>query len=107
MQDAATPGRMVGELKDNCFDIQLAKGDLALFRLDNGYILLELRPDRNDYGAFYTAKGRQWDLWSDPEESADQAVGVSFAVREPVKAAVELLSRRWRPDFDYDPDEED
>lgn len=107
MHDAATPGRTVGELNDNCFDIQLAQADLAQLKLDNGYVLLELRPERNDYGAFYTAKGRQWDLWSDPEESPDQAAGTSFAEREPVKAAVELLSRTWRPDFDYDPDEED
>ena len=107
MDNAAMSGRTAGDFKDNCFEIQLAEGDLALLKLDKSYILLELRPDRNDYGAFYTAKGREWDLWSDPEESADQAAGASFAAREPVKAAVELLSRRWRPDFDYDPDEED
>jgi hypothetical protein len=99
--------RTVGELKDNCFEIKLADGDVGLLKLDHGSILLELRPDRNEYGVFYVAKGREWDLWSDPEESADQAAGASFAKRDPATAAVELLSRRWRPDFDYDPNEED
>ncbi len=107
MNDSTIPGRKVGELQDDCFEIELTKDDLETLKLDESYVLLELRHYRNEYGVYYTAKGRQWDLRSDPEEAVEHDKGVSFAMRDPIGAAVELLSRKWRPDFDYDPDEED
>lgn len=106
MENSAGAHRKVGQFEDSCFEIQLADDDLRLLKLDSHYVLLELRPQRNEYGAFYSAKGRQWDVWSDPtEEGIGRDRGVPFAMRDPVKAAVELLERQWRPDFDYDPTE--
>ena len=89
----------------NCIEIQLAENDCQAFGLDTASVLLELRPTSGLYGIFYTAKGMQWDLWSDlvADESGRD---VSYAQRDPVGAACELLSHHWRPDFEYDPDEE-
>jgi hypothetical protein len=106
--DQQNAGRSVGELHDQCFDIRLSDADLERFKIDDTYVLLELRPDANRYGVFYSAKGQQWDVWSDPEgiESPTKPRrDVSFAMQDPLAAACELLGQEWRPDFLYDPSE--
>ena len=96
----------VGEFSDNCCEIQLVKEDLKIFQLDNVNVLLEVRPKQNEYGVFYTAKGRQWDIWCRADESDSQG-GAAFALRDPVKAVRGLLARSWRADFGFDPAEDD
>ena len=96
----------VGEFTDNCFEIQLAKKDLEILKLDNVSVLLEVRQKQNEYGVFYTAKGHQWDIWCRPDD-ADSQGGAVFAMQQPVQAARDLLSRSWRADFGFDPNEED
>jgi hypothetical protein len=96
----------VGEFTDNCCEIQLAKQDLDIFQLDNVNVLLEVRPKQDEYGVFYTAKGRQWDIWCRADE-ADTRGGAAFAMRDPVQAVRGLLARNWRADFGFDPDEDD
>jgi len=90
---------------ENCIELQLAESACETFRLDNASVLLELRPASGLYGIFYTAKGLQWDLWSDLVDD-DNSRDISYARRDPMKAACELLSHHWRPDFEYEPDEE-
>lgn len=89
----------------NCFEIELAESDCQALRLDNASVLLELRPTSGLYGVFYTAKGLQWDVWSDHAEGEDGR-DIAFALNDPVQAACDLLGHHWRPDFEYDPDEE-
>jgi len=89
----------------NCIELQLAESACQAFRLDNGSVLLELRPTSGLYGIFYTAKGLQWDLWSDLVED-ENSRDIAYALRDPMRAACELLSHHWRPDFEYEPDEE-
>ena len=98
--------RDAGEFLENCCEIRLAKSDLGTFGLDNTHVLLEVRPRSDEYGIFYTAKGNQWDLWYRPDEAPGQGSGVAFAMGDPIRAACELLARKWRPDFDYDPEED-
>jgi hypothetical protein len=100
-----TDARKVGPFEDNCCEIQLSENDRASFELDESRILLELRPHSGLYGVFYSAKGRQWDVWSDL--NATEVRGIQHAVRDPAGAACELLSHEWRPDFEYDPDADD
>ncbi len=100
-------GRVIGRFEDGCLDIRLSTDDVERFMLDNPEILLELRPGRDEYGIFYTAKGRQWDVWADPEEPDEQKRGTAYAMREPIQAACELLAADCRPDFRYDPSEDD
>jgi hypothetical protein len=47
----------------------------------------------------------QWDIWSDSAED-DAAQAISYAHNDPVKAACELLSHRWRPDLEYEAEED-
>jgi hypothetical protein len=89
----------------NCIDIELADNDCRAFRLDNPSVMLETRPHSSLYGVFYTAKGLQWDIWSDLLDD-ENSREISYALRNPLGAACELLSHHWRPDFEYDPDEE-
>lgn len=96
----------VSEFADNCCDIELETEDLALLKIDNCNVLLELDPPRDSYGVFYSAKGRQWDIWCHPGD-VDNLGGVTFAAREPLKAARQLLMRNWRADFEFDPSEDD
>ena len=89
---------------ENCYEIQLAKTDCEAFHLDNASILLEVRASSDLYGVFYTAKGLQWDVWSDAAQEGNRQ-GIAYAKRNPVQAACELLSYHLRPDFKYDPEE--
>jgi len=89
----------------NCIELQLAESDCRAFRLDNASVLLELRPTTGLYGIFYSAKGMQWDLWSDLVED-ENGRDISYALRDPMKAACELLGHHWRPDFEYESEEE-
>jgi len=88
----------------NCLEIELSKKDCREFQLDTTSVLLEFRPASGLYGIFYTAKGMQWDLWSDLMEEETER-DISFARNDPVKAACGLLGRQWRPDFLYEPEE--
>lgn len=94
----------VGNFEGNCCEIELEEAQRAVFGLDHGSVLLELRPESDLYGVFYTAKGLQWDVWSDHADGEPR--GVAYAVADPVRAASELLAHRWRPDFEYDPEED-
>jgi hypothetical protein len=108
MTDAPNMTRKAGKFQDQCFEIQLDDSDLERFKIDNTDVLLELRPHNNRYGVFYTARGQQWDVWSDPDgvESPDKPRrNVDYAMQDPVAAAVELLGQEWRPDYLYDPEE--
>ena len=96
----------IGEFIDNCCEIKLASQDLEFFQLDNTDVLLEIRPKQDEYGVFYTAKGRQWDIWCRADE-ADRQGGVAFATQDPVQAVRGLLARNWRADFGFDPAEDD
>ena len=100
-------GRTIGKFEDGCLDIRLSQDDVERFKLDNPDILLEMRPASDKYGIFYTAKGRQWDVWADPEEPDEHKRGTAYAMREPIQAACELLAADCRPDLRYDPDEDD
>ena len=53
------------------------------------------------------AHSGQWDVWADPEEPDEQKRGTAYAMREPIQAACELLAADCRPDFRYDPSEDD
>jgi hypothetical protein len=99
-------GYSVGKFTDNCCEIQLAAQDVRMFQLDNPNILLEVRPKQDEYGVFYTAKGRQWDIWCRADDGEGQG-GMAFAMRDPVQAVRSLLARRWRADFGFDPDGDD
>jgi hypothetical protein len=96
--------RRITEHDQNCYSIELAKADRETFQIDNSTVLLELRPETGLYGAFYTAKGLQWDVWSD-EAQEDERQYIAYAVRDPVQAACELLNYHLRRDFQYDPEE--
>ena len=100
------PSVTIGEFNDNCCDIQLSKEDMDVFKLDIVEVLLEVRPKGDEYGVFYTAKGRQWDIWCRADD-IDYQGGAAFAMRDPVQAVRALLARKWRADFGFDPDEED
>jgi hypothetical protein len=94
----------VGKFIDNCCEIRLTAQDVQIFHLDNPDILLEVRPNQDEYGAYYTAKGRQWDIWCRAEECQGNT---AFAMRDPIQAVRDLLARKWRADFDFNPDEDD
>lgn len=94
------------EFVDNCCEIELTEVERESLGLDSTSVLLELRPETGLYGVFYSAKGMQWDVWSDTAED-HEAQKISYAMRDPTVAVRTLLGRRWRPDFNYDPDEED
>lgn len=96
----------IGEFTDNSCEIKLTRKDQEVFQLDNPDVLLEIRPKYDEYGAFYSAKGRQWDIWYRSDD-ADGQSGVEFAMRYPVQAVRGLLARPWRADFGFDPNEED
>jgi hypothetical protein len=99
-------GYCVGKLVDNCCEIRLSAQDVQIFQLDNPNILLEVRPNQDEYGVYYTAKGRQWDIWCRADDGEGQG-RIAFAVREPILAVRGLLGRRWRADFGFNPDEDD
>ena len=88
----------------NCYEIQLTNKDCETFQIDNTSVLLEVRNDAGLYGVFYTAKGMQWDVWSDAAEEEERQ-DVAYAICDPVRAACELLGHQIRPDFKYDPEE--
>ena len=88
----------------SCYEIELTNKDCETFQLDNTSVLLEVRSDAGLYGVFYTAKGMQWDVWSDAAEEEERQ-DVAYAICDPVRAACELLAHRVRPDFKYDPEE--
>jgi hypothetical protein len=109
MTNLPNTSRKLSELQDRCYDIHLNVGDLEQLKIDDTYVLLELRPESNRYGVFYSAKGRQWDLWSDPdglENPAKPKRDISFAMQDPIAAAFELLGQEWRPDFLYNEEED-
>ena len=91
--------------EDECYELELDERERQAFRLDSASVLLELRSGSDLYGVFYTANGMHWDIWSDIAAS-QQMQGLSFARDNPLQAARELLAHSWRPDFEYDPDEE-
>jgi NADH:ubiquinone oxidoreductase subunit B-like Fe-S oxidoreductase len=97
---------IIGEFVDNCCDLQLAKGDMEVFKLDTVDVLLEVHPKLDGYGVFYTAKGRQWDIWCHAGD-VDYQGGAAFAMRNPLQAVRGLLARKWRADFGFNPDEEE
>ena len=107
MNEMMSTTRSAGPFQDNCYEIRLTGEDLERFGLDTDEVLLELRPKRGEYGVFYNAKGRQWDVWYDPEDEDAPRRAIAFALEDPITAACELLAREWRPDFAYDPDAED
>jgi 2-hydroxy-3-keto-5-methylthiopentenyl-1-phosphate phosphatase len=90
---------------DECYELELDEGERSSFGLDSASVLLELRSESELYGVFYTAKGLQWDIWSDIAAS-QRAQDLSFARDNPMQAVRELLGYCWRPDFEYSPDEE-
>lgn len=94
------------EFIDNCCEFELSDNDVKDLVLDRPNILLELRPSQNTYGVFYSARGREWDIWCHPGDW-DNPGGVAFARKKPLDAARELLKRSWRADFGFDPEEED
>lgn len=96
----------VGKFEANCCEIELNEAAQATFGLDRPSVLVELRPYSGLYGVFYHAKGLQWDLWSDLCEEEEHR-SIAYAMEDPVRASSGLLSRRWRPDFEYDPNEAD
>ena len=96
----------IGDFIDNCCEIKLASQDLEVFKLDDVSVLLEVRPKQDEFGVFYTAKGRQWDIWCRADD-ADRRGGTAFAMQDPVQAVRDLLGRGWRADFGFDPNEED
>ncbi len=96
--------RKLTKLDEECYEIELADGDCEAFRIDSASVLLELRRGSGLYGIFYTAKGLQWDIWSDTAEEEGRQ-DITYALRDPVRAACELLNHNWRPDFEYDPEE--
>jgi hypothetical protein len=97
-------GRNLTRIDANCYEVELAEGECKALGLDSASVLLELRPHSSLYGVFYTAKGMQWDVWSDSAEDESQQ-DISFAIGDPARAAYVLLSNRWRPDFQYDSEE--
>ena len=101
-----TNAHKVGKFEGNCCEIELIEADRMTLGLDEGSILLELRPYSDLYGVFYKAKGLQWDVWSDMSDEEERR-GIAYAMNDPVRAASELLRHRWRPDFEYTPDEDD
>jgi hypothetical protein len=98
-----TDAHKVGKFEGNCCEIELSEADRATFGLDRASVLLEVRPHGDLYGVFYDAKGLQWDVWSDHGE---EHRGIAYAMEDPLRAASELLRQRWRPDFEYDPEED-
>jgi len=93
------------QIDRTCFEIEFTNKVQESLQLDSPSVLLEIRAGTDLWGVFYSAKGLQWDLWSDCFED-DQQSGIDFAVRQPLAAGYQLLSNCPRPDFKYVPEDE-
>jgi hypothetical protein len=92
------------QIDRTCFEIEFTNHVQQSLQLDSPSVLLEIRAATDLWGVFYSAKGLQWDLWSDCCEDAHQS-DIDFAVQRPLEAGYQLLSNSRRPDFDYVPEE--
>jgi hypothetical protein len=86
-------------------EVDLSEADRETFGLDTTTVLVELRPYSGLYGVFYKSKGMQWDIWSDTSE-VEEPRNIAYAMTDPVRAASALLRHGWRPDIEYEPEEE-
>jgi hypothetical protein len=93
------------QIDRTCIEIEFTNHVQQSLQLDSPSVLLEIRAGTDIWGVFYSAKGLQWDLWSDSFEDALQS-GINFAVERPLEAGYQLLSNCPRPDFNYVPEEE-
>jgi len=93
------------QIDRTCFEIEFTNEVQQRLQLDSQSVLLEIRAATDLWGVFYSAKGLQWDLWSDRFDDAHQ-IGIDFAVQRPLEAGYQLLRICPRPDFDYVPEDE-
>lgn len=102
--DLAKLGKAV-RLDERCFQLEFTNSVQHSLQLDNPVVVLETRAVTDLWGVFYSAKGLEWDVWSDSAQEA-QLRDVEFAFQRPLEAGYRLLSNCPRPDFNYVPEDE-